>query len=478
MVTAGRDTFATDEKLWALATFGQSALGDRRLTKRLVDMATRLASQIGTSMAACCNGDAAAQSGSYRLLRNDSVAPDAIAQGGFGSTVRQIDASQRLLALEDTTSVSYRHAVADELGATSKDKSAKAQGYLVHSVLLIDSDTEFTLGLIDQQRWCRDAAEHGKKHKRKQRAYADKESFKWQRSSEQMTERLGAQAMQQVISVCDRESDVYEYLHYKHEQKQRFVTRASVDRRIQGHTQRLFATLAEQAEHVGCKSVPVPQRGGRKARTAQVKLCTMPLTLCPPRHDTSRAGEALPVHAILVQEVDAPEGVKPLQWRLLTSEPINDLQAVLRVVRDYETRWRIEEFHKAWKSGAGVERQRLQHADNLERMMVITAFVAVRLLQLRERMETERASPGDTKPMSIPLESDEWRLLWVSAERNKPLPDQPPSARWAYLALAKLGGFTDTKRTGRPGWATLWRGWFRLQERLEGYRLSQQLQKM
>lgn len=256
------------------------------------------------------------------------------------------------------------------------------------------------------------------------------------------------------------------------------MTRASVDRRVEGASQRLFATLAEQATHLGHKSVPVPQRGGRKARTAQVELRAMSLALCPPRNSTGRAGEALPVNTVLVQEVDAPEGVTPLRWRLLTSEPIDDLQAVLRVVWDYEMRWRIEEYHKAWKSGAGVERQRLQHADNLERMMVITAFIAVRLLQLREHMEAEKASPDDATPEAGPLGPDEWRILWVSTEHPKPLPDQLPSARWAYLALAKLGGFTETKRTGRPGWATLWRGWFRLRERLEGYRLGQQFQKM
>ncbi|EAR23196.1 hypothetical protein [Nitrococcus mobilis] len=71
--------------------------------------------------------------------------------------------------------MSYRHALADELGGTGKDKSAKSRGYLVHSVLVVDHDTEFTLGLSDQQRRCRDAS---KKHKRKQRDYLDKESFK------------------------------------------------------------------------------------------------------------------------------------------------------------------------------------------------------------------------------------------------------------------------------------------------------------
>lgn len=86
---------------------------------------------------------------------------------------------------------------------------------------------------------------------------------------------------------------------------------------------------------------------------------------------------------------------------------------MLRVVRDYELRRRIEGYHKAWKSGAAVERQRLQHADNLERMMVITAFVAVRLLQLRERTEAEKTSPDDTKPEPVPLRPDEWRILWA-----------------------------------------------------------------
>lgn len=93
-------------------------------------------------------------------------------------------------------------------------------------------------------------------------------------------------------------------------------------------------------------------------------------------------------------------------------------------------------------------------------------------------MEAEQALSDDKQSKSAPLGADEWRILWVLTEHKKPLPDRPPSARWAYRALAKLGGFTDTKRTGRAGWATLWRGWFRLQERLEGYWLSQQLQKM
>jgi hypothetical protein len=65
-------------------------------------------------------------------------------------------------------------------------------------------------------------------------------------------------------------------------------------------------------------------------------------------------------------------------------------------------------------------------------------------------------------------------LLWLTHPASRP-PQAPPSLRWACLTVAKLGGFTDTQRTGRPGWDTLWHGWVRLQERIEGVRLAKKM---
>jgi hypothetical protein len=117
-----------------------------------------------------------------------------------------------------------------------------------------------------------------------------------------------------------------------------------------------------------------------------------------------------------------------------------------------------------------VERQRFQTVANLERMLVITAFLAVRLLQLRERLDAPADAPGTT--CETMLNEDEWKVLWLSTECNQPIPTTAPSARWAFYAIAKLGRFADTKRTGCPGWDTIWHGWFRLRERLDGYQLS------
>lgn len=122
--------------------------------------------------------------------------------------------------------------------------------------------------------------------------------------------------MKQVISVCDQESDVYEYLHYKSKNKQRFVVRARADRLIQG---RCFQR-SRQPPCLGCKSVSVPQRGGRKARIARVELRAMPLVLCAPRSSAGCSEKSLLVNAVLAQEVNPPAGVEPLKWRLLTSQ--------------------------------------------------------------------------------------------------------------------------------------------------------------
>ena len=77
---------------------------------------------------------------------------------------------------------------------------------MVHSVILLEERSGTTVGLIEQTRWCREKGSRGKRHKRKERAYEDKESFKWERASRRVTARLG-EVMGRVISVCDREAD-------------------------------------------------------------------------------------------------------------------------------------------------------------------------------------------------------------------------------------------------------------------------------
>lgn len=462
----------SDAQTWSEMVFGQAELGDPRRTRRLVKVGEMLATHTGCSALTASEGDSALCEGAYRLFRNTEIKAEAIAESGFGATAARVGDYETLLAVEDTTTLSYAHSVTDELGDMGGKADSQKRGYLVHSVLLVDPKSEDTVGLIAQQRWCRDPAKRGQRHQNKSRAYEDKESYKWQHVGEQMAHRLG-ENRSRIISVCDREADIYEYLTYKTDTAQRYIVRAARDRRLAEEDENLFASVA-QTPKLGEHTIHLAQRGGphhRAARQVHLTLHSARITLQPPRrkHDNLTPIE---VNVVLAQELNPPKGEDPLCWLLLTSEPVDSLAAAQNVLRAYALRWRIEDFHKAWKSGAKVEKRRMQSADNLERVAVILAFVAIRLLQLREGATGPEEKR--TRPCTAILEATQWRVLWVTMERSKP-PRKVPNQEWAYYAIAKLGGWLDTKRTGRVGWDTMWRGWFRLAERVEGFKCANDL---
>ena len=469
----------TDAGQWAQENFGGCDLGDKRRDARLVRVAGDLARHAGSSLLKSCDGDEAAAEGMYRLLRNEEVTPSAIAEGGFQAAVRRARSCGLLLAVEDSTSLAYEHSVAGELGVTGSNARAAKKGFIVHSVVLLDGHSGATVGLIEQQRWKRRVEEHGKKHGRKTRAYEDKESFKWQRAGQAVRGRLDESLSARTLSVCDREADIIDYLLWQREVDGRYVVRAAQDRRLAGVPQGLWHTL-EQAPELGTHEIDVPQRGGRPARRAQVSLRAQTVELaCPAR---LKGQASVRCYALLAREDSPPEDVEALEWLLLTTEAVTTREEALDILWFYSRRWRIEDFHKAWKSGTRVEKLRPRSADNLERGVVMLAFVAVRLLQLQELVYPPPARPGHPpralaeQPCDTILTATEWRVLHMSVHKTAP-PAQAPSAEWAYRAIAKLGGWMNTQRTGRPGWQAIWDGLFRLAERVDAHLITLDLCK-
>ncbi|CEE92768.1 transposase (fragment) [Xenorhabdus nematophila str. Anatoliense] len=272
--------------------------------------------------------------------------------------------------------------------------------------------------------------------------------------------------MAKVISVCDRESDVIEYLTYKVTNQHRFVLRSMQDRRLEESEETLY-TFNGALQSAGERRVHVAQRGARKAREAICEIRYAPVTVKMP---VKKPGESVALYYVSCQEINHD---KALCWHLLTSEPVHNQEEAKRVLDYYEKRWLIEEFHKAWKSGGTqVEGLRMQSKDNLEKMVVILAFIAVRVHQLRylglNRKEAEQQS---CETLLSPLA---WKLLWSKQAKTKP-PKTAPSIYWAYISLGKLAGWNDSKRNGRVGWERLWEGWFMLQTLTEGYLLAKSL---
>ena len=99
---------------WAKSVFSSAALGDPRRTARLVNVAAQLAKYSGKSITISSEGSEAMQEGAYRFIRNPNVSAEAIRKAGAMQTVKLAQEFPELLAIEDTTSLSYRHQVAEE----------------------------------------------------------------------------------------------------------------------------------------------------------------------------------------------------------------------------------------------------------------------------------------------------------------------------------------------------------------------------
>src|SRR5450432_3394088 len=63
-----------------------------------------------------------------------------------------------------------------------------------------------------------------------------------------------------------------------------------------------------------------------------------------------------------------PAGEDRIEWVLLTNKPSRTLAQAKERVREYAFRWRIDEFHRAWKSGGcNVEQSQLESESALRK---------------------------------------------------------------------------------------------------------------
>lgn len=341
--------------------------------------------------------------------------------------------------------------------------------------MLLDGHTLRTMGLIHQDCWCRPD---------KPGEADEKESGKWANASYFTRQRL-KEHMVKVVSVCDREADIMSYLADKQSHNERFVVRAKHSR-ILVDKQKLFEHMDAQPV-TGGYTITIPQKGvisscnktnNRPSHTAKLTVKASTVTI-------KVNGQERQLNVVYAQESSSVQEHEKLSWLLLTSEPIDTLQQQLHVIDIYATRWRIEDFHKAWKTGADVERLRMTSADNLERAASILAFVGIRLLQLREVLtlpiylrklsQVEEAKALENQSFSIVLEDDEWRILMQHYKPRNHKGKGAPNMKWAYQSIAKLGGFTDTKRTGMASLLTVWEVWDELQSQVKGYRVAKTL---
>jgi len=459
-------TMVVNCRRWAAAEFGRARLGDARLTKRLVRVAHAVAAKAGKSLPEAIGGWTELKA-AYRLFDNEKATRERVVGPHLENTRRACASGGEHLLVEDTTALSYsgRRPV-DGLGPISKDPDT--QGILVHSTLALrverwldDGDPEVTAeGLFGQESWVRTGEKKKGTENSHQRKERSRESERWARV---LQETGGPPDGCRWTLLADREGDIYRVMSDCRGNRVDFIIRALQPRCLMDEDASPFDAVAATAP-LGRLTVDLRARPGALARTAILDVRAVRVTLRAPKGERSTF-DPLPVSVVEAREVDAPAGVEPLRWVLLTSWNVATLEDAVRVVKAYSKRWLIEEYHKALKTGAGIERSQLEARERLEVLLGILAVVAVRLLNMkllcRSRPHDEAAA-GTLGPEALKI-----------LEATYGTPRDGWTNRNLFVAVARLGGFLARKGDGDPGWITIWRGFDSLMLMARGFDILQ-----
>jgi hypothetical protein len=460
-VTVGSAPRPENPEDWAEEEFGSAQLFDDRLKARLLSLARDFFAQPGAPIPKACNGSTAKTKAAYRFFDNERVGMKTLIRSHVESTLERIKGHEVVLAVQDTTTLNYTaHPVTDGLGPinTTKDNGV---GLILHETMAFSVDGT-PLGLLDVQCWSRDPAEAGQSDKRRSLPIEEKESVKWLQSYRAVREIQSARPETMLVSVGDREADIYELFHEALEDPNgpKLLVRAARSRQRKVEDQLLWEKMAGESLS-GTIQVHVRGAGSRKARNAKLEVRFAHVQLTPPQ---GKALKPVTVWAVYAREVDPPEDVtSPLEWMLLTTIPTNTFEdATVRLVW-YSKRWGIEVYHRVLKSGCRIEDRRLEHADKLETCLAIDMVIAWRVYCL-----TQQGRETPAQSCEILLSEDEWKILWIQAKKEPP-PGKPPALGVVVPMIAALGGFLAGK--GRiPGTTTVWRGLQRLADMAQAYK--------
>lgn len=424
--------------------------------RRLVRVAAQAAATPGGKVTEVFSV-AAAREGAFRLLENDQVCVDEVAAAAHRAAASRCWGHPFAFVPADGSSMNISdHDEEKGLGVVGA-RSIGARGLCVMTAIAVTPDGT-PMGVCGQRFWARTerAAKKGKNHDR--RPVAEKETRHWLDVMAQTRVAFSREApLTRPWFQLDRGGDAWPVLADAIDTESLVTVRAAYDRRllgeIDGERDYLWPRLQRQRPS-GSYLLEVPAGPKRQGRTAKMKVnhCRVVLEV---RDMRTKKQRLVPLWAVWAHEVDTtPDGEKPIEWMLLTTFQVCDFADTQLVVAGYATRWRIEEMHKIWKSGAcHVEDTQLRDRDHIERWATILCSVAMRILRLTYLSRTQPTI--DAKVELSRSEIDAVVLLrrpkGVKRGARVTIGD---ATKW----IAELGGYTGKSSGGPPGALVIARG--------------------
>lgn len=471
---------------WAREEFGSAQLGDARRVERLVAMAA-VAAERPAGRITEVFVDAAARQGAYDFLEGGQRT-EAISQAVAEATLRRAVEHDYIVVPIDGTSLNLTdRAQRKGFGSIgARDRGARGLK-LIDAVAL--SPAGLPLGLLSMQWWSRPLKAN--KLSLSVRPREEKETQHWLNAIDDVSDLLARQAPElRAWFHLDREGDSQHVLEKLASGKHWFTVRSNFDRRIHlGGRLRPKRNQPDSSKRsylreflrnrgiLGEYTLDVPATEERPARRAKMIVRSATVVLRLEDRKTMRC-RTIRLNAVWAREQRGPKQESrsghtqqaALDWLLLTNHPVKTLKAARHVLATYTLRWRIEDFHKTWKTGlCNIEDTQLRSPEPVKQWATILATVAMRAERLKHLSRESPDLPATEEFSASELEAIVL-LKRKYAARNETIDDDPTLAQ-AVRWLADLGGYTGKSSGGPPGTITINRGLQRVLMAAEGIEL-------
>lgn len=440
---------------WAEQELAGINLGDERLNKRSVKLLGRLGEKPTASIPAACNGWSETQA-AYRFLAQPEIGWEAILTPHFRCTQERMRGRPVVLCIQDTTELDFN---GQEIAGLGKLSYTAQRGMYLHPTYVVSPERE-PLGVLDAWMWVR-----GDDAKLSRALPAGtKESCRWVEGYQRLAEQAAALPDTRLVYVADREGDFIDLMVQADTlgTPVDWLIRSVHNRKVVDEQDKLWEGFDVQ-HALGEINFILPARKAKRGQTGQ-KTRNVTQQLCVKRCTLrSRKGQRIDVTALLAQEMNAPDGCKPLVWRLLTNRRVDTLEEAAELVDWYRCRWEVEIFFDVLKNGCKVETLQLSRIERLELALALFMIIAWRIQRL---MRLGRTCPEID--CEIVFDREEWHAAYIVA--GKPVPKEVPPLNAVIRLIASFGGFLGRKGDGEPGVKTIWIGLQRVQDFAAGIR--------
>lgn len=367
----------------------------------------------------------------------------------------------------------------DNMGIIFQNGKSNSYGFEAHSSLVYDN-SDIPLGFSNIELITPRVVnkyEKGKGWQARQEPIEEKQSYKWLQSCEQS--KIVLSQAKHITFVADRECDIIELYDRVKDEKSDFLVRSRFNRNTvdaAGIHQKMKDLLSTCQIQKQIKIEVINEFNKNEIKTIGLKYVTCNLKWPKQKNvQIKNHPHGVPVTIIQAIEISEQPKEKKINWILVSSKEIKDINEALTEVKRYEQRWLIEELHKLLKTdGFDLENNQMEQASSVRKLLLMAMKASIKVLQLK----ASREGATDLKTEEVfdkeeieCLEELNMELKGTTVKQSNPHVKE--NLAWAAWIIARLGGWKEFYNAKRPpGNKTFADGLDRFDAILMGYKLK------